>query len=442
MNRTFPIFNIQLSSRNFRFTTSVLWLLIISTSCIAQHETLIPYRKDTQWGFATPDKKIFIVPQHDEVFPFNNGYARVRNGTRYGIIDLKGRIIVPIAFDDVSDISEGKFVAKQGTFPASLCGYYDTTGKAVIPFRFVDAFPFHNGRAMVKVGKFPNLKDVFINHEGKMAAQIYTATKYDMIGTESEGLIRFRENGKWGYMNSDKTIFIAPTYQEAGDFIDGLAYVKQKGKFGYIDKNKKTVVPFKYDMAGDFYKGVAIVYVLAKTNDEFQSEVPRYGLIEKSGKEITPLQYDFIGMFSKTENVAVVKKGGKQSFIDLSGKEIMPFKYDFISEFHEGVAVVRSLVNNRALSGIIDISGKEIVPLSEIKFTTFSEGLIAFEKNKKVGFMNTKGEIVIPAKYDAYIWKNFDRSTGTSEFKNGICGVIKEGNLVYINTKGEEFYEE
>jgi hypothetical protein len=147
-------------------------------------------------------------------------------------------------------------------------------------------------------------------------------------------------------------------------------------------------------------------------------------------------------MFSKTDHVAIVKKNGKQTIIDLNGKEIIPFKYDFISEFYDGVAVVSLFVNNRMLSGIIDKSGKEIVPLSDIKFTTFSEGLIAFEKDKKVGFMNTKGEIVIPAKYDAYIWRNFDRSLGTSEFKNGICGVIKDGKLVYINTKGEEYYEE
>jgi hypothetical protein len=410
--------------------------------CSAQEISLIPYRKGNLWGFATPDKKIFIVPQHDEVFPFRNGYARVRNGTRFGVIDMKGRIIVPIAFDYVSDMSEGLFVARQGVFPASLCGYYDTTGKVAIPFRYVDALPFYHGKAMVKVGRFPYLKEVFIGRDGKLTTQIFSPTQYDMIGLESEGLIRFREKGKWGYLNSDQSIFIPPTFEEAGDFSEGLAYIKLNGKYGYIDKSKKIVIPCKFDMAGDFYKGVAIVYTLHKTQDEFNSEAPQYGLIDKQGKEITPMKYDFIGMFSKTDHVAIVKKNGKQTIIDLNGKEIIPFKYDFISEFYDGVAVVSLFVNNRMLSGIIDKSGKEIVPLSDIKFTTFSEGLIAFEKDKKVGFMNTKGEIVIPAKYDAYIWRNFDRSLGTSEFKNGICGVIKDGKLVYINTKGEEYYEE
>jgi len=418
-------------------------LIIISSLpfVTAQTAELVPYRKDTQWGFATRDKKIFIVPQHDEVFPFVNGFAKVRNETRYGIIDMKGRIIVPVAFDDISEMSEGLFAVRQGVFPKSLCGYYDTTGKVAIPFKFVDAYAFKNGRAMVKVGVFPKLKNVFINREGKLADQGYTSTAYDMLGSESEGMIRFRESGKWGFLKSDKTEAIKATYEDAGDFKDGLAFVKMNGKFGYIDKTGKLVIPFKYDIASPFSKGVAIVYTLVKTNDEYQSEAPKYGLIDKTGKAITPLQYDFIGMFSEA-GVAIIKKGDKQSFMDVTGKEIIPFKYDFISEFHDGVAIVKSLVNERSLSGIIDVTGKEIVLLSEIKFTKFSEGMVAFEKQSRVGFMNTKGEIVIPAKYDSYIWKNFDRSTGTSEFINGISGVIKDGNLVYINTQGVEFYEE
>src|SRR5690606_11709577 len=140
--------------------------------------------------------------------------------------------------------------------------------------------------------------------------------------------------------------------------------------------------------------------------------------------------------------VAVVRKDHKQSFIDLKGKEIIPFKYDVVSEFHEGVTVVKALVGGRALAGIIDKTGKEIVPLSDIRFNRFSEGLIAFEKDRKVGFMNTKGEIVISAKYDGFIWRNFDRTSGSSEFVNGICPVLKGGQITYINVKGEEYAED
>lgn len=420
----------------------LLLLCILSFSFLvkAQDDLLVPFRKGNQWGFAKRDKTVFITPQHDEVFPFKNGFAKVRNGTRYGIINMKGEIIVPIAFDAVSEMSEGLFAVRQGVFPASLSGYYDTTGKTAIPFKFIDAYPFENGKAMVKVGVFPDLKNVFIDRTGKLLDYFGSSGKYFLMGNPSEGLTSFNKDGKWGYLNSDSIEVIKPIYEEAGDFHEGFAAVKKKGKYGYIDKSGTAVIPFKYDMAGDFYKGVAIIYILVAANDELQGEVPKYGLINKNKTEITPLQYDFIGLFNE-DGIAIVKKGNKHSLITISGKELIPFKYDFISEFSEGIAVVKSFDTNtrKSLSGLIDKTGKEIYPLSDIRFARFSEGLIAFEKEKKVGFMNAKGEVVIPAKFDSFYWKNYDRSTGTSEFVDGICAVVKDGQLVYINTKGEEF---
>ena len=137
----------------------LLLFCVISFSFLvqAQDDLLVPYRKGDQWGFAERDKKVFITPQHDEVFPFKNGFAKVRNGTRYGIINMKGEIIVPIAFDGLSEMSEGLFAVRQGVFPKCLSGYYDTTGKTAIPFKFVDAYPFDNVKAIVKVGVFPDL---------------------------------------------------------------------------------------------------------------------------------------------------------------------------------------------------------------------------------------------------------------------------------------------
>ena len=53
--------------------------------------------------------------------------------------------------------------------------------------------------------------------------------------------------------------FIAPKYEDAGTFNNGLAPVKQNGKWGYIDTEGKTVIPFQYDIAGLFSEGFALV---------------------------------------------------------------------------------------------------------------------------------------------------------------------------------------
>lgn len=45
---------------------------------------------------------------------------------------------------------------------------------------------------------------------------------------------------------------IAPQYEKAGVFSDGLAPVKQNGKWGYINTDNEVVIPFQFDAAGIF----------------------------------------------------------------------------------------------------------------------------------------------------------------------------------------------
>lgn len=61
-----------------------------------------------------------------------------------------------------------------------------------------------------------------------------------------------------------------------------------------------------------------------------------------------------------------------------------------------------------------------------------SEGLIAVEKDEKIGFMNGDGKMIIPLKFQTdYSTKN------TFKFQEGIAHVLKNGKYGFINTKGE-----
>ena len=50
-----------------------------------------------KWGFINSKGNIAIEPRYDEVSDFYCGYAAVKSGTSYGIIDEKGNKIVPAA---------------------------------------------------------------------------------------------------------------------------------------------------------------------------------------------------------------------------------------------------------------------------------------------------------------------------------------------------------
>lgn len=75
------------------------------------------------------------------------------------------------------------------------------------------------------------------------------------------------------------------------------------------------------------------------------------------------------------------------------------------------------------------LAAKEVIPCiyDDVLEWGFSEGLIPVKTHRGWGYINLKGEIVIPFKYD-----------GALPFREGLAQVCKGGLWGYINLKGEE----
>jgi len=53
------------------------------------------------------DGNIIINPIYDEISGFfQNGYKRVRKNGKTGVIDVKGKALILIQYDDISDLKE------------------------------------------------------------------------------------------------------------------------------------------------------------------------------------------------------------------------------------------------------------------------------------------------------------------------------------------------
>ena len=84
--------------------------------------------------------------------------------------------------------------------------------------------------------------------------------------------------------------------------------------------------------------------------------------------------------------------------------------------------------------GLVDTKGNFIIPIGMYdKINQFYDnGLAAVEVDSKYGFINTKGELVIPLMYDYA----FGFSDGLAEVKyQGLYGVIDVNNRTVIDFK-------
>jgi hypothetical protein len=92
------------------------------------------------------------------------------------------------------------------------------------------------------------------------------------------------------------------------------------------------------------------------------------------------------------------------------------------------------LVTRNGKYGFIDRTGKEIISPQYESANSFSEGL-ASVGNSKFGFIDKTGKVIIEFKYDV----NYNFSD--SSFKNGFARVTLNGNEIYIDKNGTEYYE-
>lgn len=181
-------------------------------------------------------------------------------------------------------------------------------------------------------------------------------------------------------------------------------------------------------------------------------------------KPNTEQQFDHVGCLNK-KGVAIVGDNLQTVFgdfpypmglVDASGKLILPNQYHQIympSDWEYDNPLPMSdaliLVETRDLSqdslfgnlgvvsdgwGLVDTKGNFIIPIGMYdKINQFYDnGLAAVEVDGKYGFINTKGELVIPLMYDYA----FGFSDGLAEVKyQGLYGVIDVNNRAVIDFK-------
>lgn len=72
---------------------------------------------------------IEAVHQYDELYPFSEGLAAVKKDGKYGFINTKGELVIPIQFFGVGGFSEGLACVYDDQYKASFIDY---TGKVII----------------------------------------------------------------------------------------------------------------------------------------------------------------------------------------------------------------------------------------------------------------------------------------------------------------------
>ncbi len=150
-----------------------------------------------------------LIEKYTDVQKFNEGLARVGQANDSGF--------------------GGKF------------GFVDKKGIVVVPLKYSDAYPFYEGLASVKEEKYG-----FIDKTGAVVIDL----QYEnVVGTTfKEGLVSVEKDGQSGFIDRmGSTVIPLQHDYKYYYFLDGLAMVRKDGKYGFIDKTGTIVIPIKYE---------------------------------------------------------------------------------------------------------------------------------------------------------------------------------------------------
>lgn len=207
-----------------------------------------------------------------------------------------------------------------------------------------------------------------------------------------------------------------------------------ENKTGFIDKSGKLVIGFDRFPAGtymgEFSEGLAPICF--PRDPRYACE--NYGYIDETGKIVIAPRFKSGNGFS--EGLAVVQTETSAGFINRNGEIVIKLEDPISFGFKEGRAAVRTLQG----WGFIDRNGKFISENRYSEVVSFSESLaavaIGYNRQARYGFINKKGEMVIPARFEPS-WGQFPAIGYLTQFVDGLARIKINDRFGYINKKGE-----
>lgn len=326
---------------------------------------------------------------YKEVEPFKNGYSVIKTASgKMGLLDKTGKLSVDTIFDYVGAFSDGLAVVRglhhnpysQNNKPKAYeIGVIDLTGKFIVPYgKYEKINDFQNGHAIVELPALQDDKEGktaqtgVIDKRGTLLFSFDQSKQSYLEGAVCDGLIKVNLYKYWipedpgvlstsskdyeGFMNLKGALILNDTtYKYVNDFSENRAFVTTNNWKNYLintEGNLVTNKAFERTLDIGFRNGIAFV----ETEDG-------WGAIDVNGNFL--IKPTFEG-------------------IDDAG---LIGDYFFFYEEQE---------NEERLYGIADKNGNIILEpqLQEFSREGFNNGLLKAIVNKKLCYLNDKGEVI------------------------------------------------
>ena len=430
----------------------------ISGDLIYEKSTL-KYNKDGKYGIINFEGKELTKPIYEEIdtLEYKEGELIVKKDGKYGVININGTVLVKEEYDKIetdkyydSELGYKKagYIVSNTTDEGYRYGYINVKGKKITDIIYNDLHRISEvGNKDIYLICAENGKYGLLKNSDKIIENDYQS----LVFNESNNTIIALKGRKYGVISMEGKIIIPFEYNQIDSTGQYIYATDLEGRIRIFDLSGKET---------EMNENIAIINV-PNTNYQIYIETTdgetKYSIFENNVKntqnEYTYIQYLFDDYFIASNTK------GELGVIDNKENIKIEFKYNSIQRI-ENTTMIQTLENN---TKNVEIYSKELKKISELKngaidnnndyiklyndeemkyisneekevpnTEIFPENQIfASKKGTKWGFIDKTGNIIIDYKYDKVTEQNL----------YGFAGICIDGKWGIVNKEGKTIVE-
>ena len=292
-----------------------------SSYLLAENYNQLDHLYDDVFVVATNDKegkriindtgKVLADINYSQVEHIEDKFLKVRNGSKYGVINIYGSIILPVDFTLIEDFVNQSANAKIGDYEGivSLAGYQEASVEE-------DCTSY---KLCVSFGRYFFSKDgVFKNH----------LMTFECVKHLKENLYAVKQS-LWGIYDAlESKIIIDLNYSEIENRTDGYIGIKANERWGMADDNGRVLIYPRYESISEFEQGKAMA---------IRSCSP--GMVTLNGDEL----YETV---ENQHDWTLKRKFGEYTFLDSNNNSIFDFIIGDLEKISDGFYLATNRESN------------------------------------------------------------------------------------------------
>lgn len=321
-------------------------------------DNVLRVEKNGKYGIINLSGKEILPLEYDEILPtlgIKNSYKIEKNG-KYGIANSEGKVVIEPTYLDIEVIGEDN---KSGYIVKDESGKYgvvDYSNNIILPIKYEAVSKVHTSDLYVIT---ENSQQKLVKQDGtEVLTSGFDEIKY-ILSNEEDGII-YTKNNKYGVMNLQGQTIIEPEYNSLKEAKSGMFIAKVGEKYGVISNTKEEKLAINYSSIT--YNSKSNIYIAE--DEKLNSYIFNGNLEQKltgiliefnvdkgyiKMRDDESYKYYNLKFEEKQESdifpnrtLFLSKKDGKYGFVDKTGKVIVDYNYDDAIEQNDyGFAAIK-----------------------------------------------------------------------------------------------------